>query len=166
MNAGSIKILPEIPPIKLSVGENGGYAQITWELLGDEYAIRNYDLRRGDRPDSLKIYKSFDSNQNRFTDDSVLPGHIYYYDLIAWNSEDAHRGSREAVSFTPSISIDIHAWEGTTKTLIEANSKLFISSLKEIVSTVIDNGKKDALAADDKKLLLQVKAFLEELADE
>lgn len=166
VNAGSFKILPEIPPIKLSVIEDEGHAQITWELLGDEYAIRNYDLRRGDRPDSLKIFKSFSSDRNSFTDDSVLPGRIYYYDLIAWNSEGAHRGSREAISFTSSVSIDIHAWEGTTKALIEANSKLFISSLRGIVSTVVDNGKMDALAADDKKLLLQVKTFLEELADE
>lgn len=166
VNAGSIRILPEIPPIKPLIVENGGHAHITWELLGDEYAIQKYELRRGDRPEDLKPLKVLNSKENSYIDDSVRPGRIYYYDLVAWNSEDAHQGSGGAVSFTPSVSIDIHAWEGMTKTLIETNSKLFITSLRGVISTITDNGRQGGHAAADKKLILQVKTFLEELTDE
>jgi hypothetical protein len=166
VSAGSIKILPEIPPIKLSVVDNGGYAHITWELLGDEYAIQKYEVRRGDQPGNLKVLKVFNSRENSFTDDSVRPGRIYYYDLVVRNSEDAHRESGEAISFTPSVSIDIHAWEGTTKTFIETNSKLFITSLRGVVSAITDNGRLGGHEAEDKKLIIKVKNFLEELTDE
>jgi hypothetical protein len=82
------------------------------------------------------------------------------------NSEDAHRESGEAISFTPSVSIDIHAWEGTTKTFIETNSKLFITSLRGVVSAITDNGRLGGHEAEDKKLIIKVKNFLEELTDE
>lgn len=164
LNAGSVRILPEIPPIKPSVVEREGHAHITWELLGDEYAIQKYEVRRGNQPGSLMVIKIFNSKENSFKDDSVRPGRIYYYELVAWNSEGARSG--EVVSFTPSVSIDINAWEGTTKTLIETNSKLFITSLKGVISTIADDSGQDVLAADDRKLILQVKTFLEELADE
>jgi len=166
VDAGSTKVLPEIPPIKLSVLDNEGHANITWELLGDEYAIQKYDLRRGDDPENLKILRSFSSRENKFTDDSVHPGRIYYYDLVVWNSESAHQRSGEAISFAPSAVIDVQTWEGTTKTFIETNSKLFIASLKGIVSTITNCDGQGRLAADDKELLLRVKMFLEELIDE
>ena len=53
-----------------------------------------------------------------------------------------------------------------TKTLIETNSKLFITSLRGVISTITENGKLGGHESEDKKLLIRVKNFLEELADE
>ncbi len=59
----------------------------------------------------------------------------------------------------------MHAWEGMTRALITTNSKLFVTSLQGVISTIVNNGMQDGRAIDDKKLILQIKVFLEELTD-
>ncbi len=58
-DAGSIRLLPEIPPTKPLIVDKEGHAHITWELFGDEFAIQKYELRRGDCIENLKTLKMF-----------------------------------------------------------------------------------------------------------
>ena len=161
ISASPIKILPLLPSIIVSIMEQNGKALLSWKKAGDEYGIIGYIIRRGEKRNKLEKLISLPPSVSEYIDDAVKMGHLYYYELIVQNSAGVSRNCEEIVQFSPSINIDINAWEDTTKIFIGSDANKFINKLYLMLNTVINDSKQSNLTEKDKEKVIKLKTFLE-----
>jgi fibronectin type 3 domain-containing protein len=158
-----VHIFLEIPPVRLNIVDLEGKAHLHWDILGEEYEIERYEVRKGDHPGNLQPLCTFGSDTNEYIDDRTRPGHIYYYELIVINKGGSIRKTDIPVKFAPKLSIDINKWEEETREFAKSNPDLFISRLMTIFRS-ISNGNASTSSKELEKIACLLE-YLEGLSD-
>jgi len=159
----AVQIFPEIPPLSLTVEDKGGKAHLHWDLLEENYGIVRYQIYRGETPNTIKPLRSCGTDEDTFIDESVRPGHTYYYELAATNKAQATRKTDTPLKFAPNLSINITKWEDETREFVKSNPELFISQLMTVLKH-ISNGNGTSASKEHEKIV-DLLEYLEGLSD-
>jgi hypothetical protein len=84
-------------PLEIRAWAGGGEVNLTWgrPSFDGGTQIEGYNIYRGTSPDNLTFLESFTNFPNGFTDENLVDGIKYYYQLTAYNYFG--EGSRSAV---------------------------------------------------------------------